>query len=148
MVVKPPYFPNRGDIVKLEFGSAQQFTAESIQRVFTLRNSGMSFDDIAITLNNELQQQGREQTGYRPVLVISPIKYNQMASLVLACPITTNPKGLKFEVPLIEGMKTKGVVLADQIKTLDWKARKVKFVESVTEDLIEEVQAKLETLIL
>ena len=148
MVVKPSYLPDRGDIVKVEFGSAQQFTAESIQRVFTLHNSGMSFDDIATTLNNELQQQGREQTGDRPVLIISPIKYNQMASLVLACPITTKSKGLNFEVPLIEGMETKGVVLADQIKTLDWKARKVKFVESVTEDLIEEVQAKLETLIL
>lgn len=148
MVVKPSYFPDRGDIVKVEFGSTQKFTAESIQRVFTLHNSGMSFDDIAITLNNELQQQGREQTGYRPVLVISPIKYNQMASLVLACPITTKSKGLNFEVTLIEGMETKGVVLADQIKTLDWKARKVKFVESVTEDLIEEVQAKLETLVL
>ncbi|YAF94247.1 MAG: type II toxin-antitoxin system PemK/MazF family toxin [Nodularia sp. CChRGM 3473] len=147
MVVKP-YFPDRGDIVKLEFGSAQQFTAESIRRVFTLHGSGMSFDDIARTLNNELQQQGREQTGYRPFLVISPIKYNQMASLVLACPITTTPKGLRFEVPLVEGMETKGVVLTDQIKTLDWKARKVKYVESITEDLIEEVQAKLETLIL
>lgn len=148
MVVEPPYFPKRGDIVKLEFGSEQQFTAESIRRVFTLRNSGMSFDDIATTLNNELKQQGREQTGYRPVLVISPIKYNQMASLVLACPITTKSKGLKFEVPLIKGMKTKGFVLADQIKTLDWKARKVKFVETIAQDLLEEVQAKLETLVL
>ena len=45
-------------------------------------------------------------------------------------------------------MQTKGVVLADQIKTFDWKSRKVKFVESISEDLIEEVQAKLETLIL
>jgi mRNA interferase MazF len=142
------YFPNRGDIVKLEFGNAQQFTADSIRRAFSFQASGMSFDDIAMTLNNELQQQGREQTGYRPVLVVSPIKYNRMASLVLVCPITSNSKGLNFEVPLIEELQTKGVVLADQIKTLDWRARKVKFVESVPQDLIEEVQAKLETLIL
>ncbi|MEA5616753.1 type II toxin-antitoxin system PemK/MazF family toxin [Cronbergia sp. UHCC 0137] len=141
------YFPNRGDIVKLEFGNKQQFTADSIRRAFALQASGMSFDDIARILNNELQQ-GREQIGYRPVLVISPVKYNRMASLVLACPITSNPKGLSFEVPLVEGMQTKGVILADQIKTLDWRARKVKFVESVAQDLIEEVQAKLETLIL
>ncbi len=142
------YFPNRGDIVKLEFGNAQQFTADSIRRAFFLQASGMSFDDIAMTLNNELQQQGREQIGYRPVLVVSPIKYNRMASLVLVCPITSNSKGLNFEVPLIGELQTKGVVLADQIKTLDWRARKVKFVESVPQDLIEEVQAKLETLIL
>jgi len=107
----------------------------------------MSFDEIARTLNNELKQQGREQIGYRPVLVLSPIKYNRMASLVLPCSITSNAKGLSFEVPLFEGMQTKGVVLSDQIKTLDWRARKAKFVESVAEDLIEEVQAKLETLI-
>ncbi|WP_375471726.1 type II toxin-antitoxin system PemK/MazF family toxin [uncultured Nostoc sp.] len=147
MIVNP-YFPKRGDIIKLEFGATEQFTVDSIQRAFTLYASGMSFDDIARTMNNELQQQGREQMGYRPVLVISPIKYNQMASLVLACPITSKAKGLSFEVPLVEGMQTKGVVLSDQIKTLDWKARKVKFVESVSQDLIEEVQAKLETLIL
>ncbi|WGV24527.1 type II toxin-antitoxin system PemK/MazF family toxin [Halotia branconii] len=146
MVVKP-YFPERGDIIKLEFGAKKQFTVDSIQRAFALHKAGISFEDIAITLNNELQQQGREQQGYRPVLVISPIRYNQMSSLVLACPITSKSKGLKFEVPLTEDMKTAGVVLADQIKTLDWKARKVKFVETVAADLIEEVQAKLETLI-
>ncbi|MEA5578493.1 type II toxin-antitoxin system PemK/MazF family toxin [Anabaena sp. UHCC 0451] len=142
------YFPNRGDIVKLEFCNQQRFTADSIRRALTLQASGMSFDDIANILNEEIQQQGREQIGYRPVLVISPIKYNQMASLILACPITSNAKGLSFEVPLVEGMQTKGVVLADQIKTLDWRARKVKFVETVSQDLIEEVQARLETLIL
>ena len=147
MIVNP-YFPKRGDIIKLEFGATQQFTVDSIQRAFALYTSGMSFNDIARRINNELQQQGREQMGYRPVLVISPIKYNRIASLVLACPITSKAKGLSFEVPLVEGMQTKGVVLCDQIKTLDWKARKVKFVESVSQDLIEEVQAKLETLIL
>jgi len=146
-LVVNPYFPDRGDIVKLEFGSAQQFTADSIRRAFILHASGMLFDDIARTLNNELQQLGREQIDYRPVLVISPIKYNRMASLVLVCPITSNSKGLNFEVPLVEGMQTKGVVLADQIKTLDWRARKVKFVESIAQDLLEEVQAKLETLV-
>jgi mRNA interferase MazF len=142
------YFPNRGDIINLEFGNKQRFTADSIRRVLTLQASGMSFDDIANILNEEIQQQGREQIGYRPVLVISPIKYNQMASLILTCPITSNAKGLSFEVPLVEGMQTKGVVLADQIKTLDWRARKVKFVETVPQDVIEEVQARLETLIL
>lgn len=142
------YFPNRGDIVKLVFGNTQRFTADLIKRAFFLQSSGMSVDDIAETLNNEIQQQGHEQIGYRPVLVISPIKYNKMASLVLACPITSNSKGLSFEVPLVKGMQTKGVVLADQIKALDWRVRRVKFIESVPQDLIEEVQAKLETLVL
>ncbi|MFK0733489.1 MAG: hypothetical protein ACFKPT_14955 [Gloeotrichia echinulata GP01] len=70
------YVPDRGDIVKLEFGSPQQFTSDSIKRVFTLNASGMSYEDIAETLNNELKQQGREQIGYRPVLVMSPFRFD------------------------------------------------------------------------
>lgn len=147
MVVNP-YIPDRGDIVKLDFGAAKQATADSIKRVLALKASGMSFEDIAKTLNAELEQQGREQMGYRPVLVISPLKYNRMASIVIACPITTQKKGLSFEVSLSDGMKTSGVVLADQIKALDWKARKVIFVEKAGQELIEEVQAKIEPLIL
>lgn len=72
------YFPNRGDIVKLEFGNTQRFTADSIRCAFALQASAVSLDDIAKTLNNELPLQGREQIGYRPVLVISPIKYNRI----------------------------------------------------------------------
>ena len=141
-----PYIPDRGDIVKLEFGLVE-ITADLVKRAFELR-SGMSFEEIAKTLNTEMERQGREQQGYRPVLVVSPLKYNRMASMVLACPITSRQKGLSFEVPLTEGMKTSGVVLTDQIKSLDWRARKILFVEKAEQDLIEEVQAKIEALIL
>ncbi|MEH2077916.1 MAG: hypothetical protein V7K57_26555 [Nostoc sp.] len=55
---------------------------------------------------------------------------------------------LNFEVPLPDGIITSGVVLGDRIKPLDWKSRKVLFVEKVEEDLIEEVQVKIEPLIL
>ncbi|GAA6618067.1 type II toxin-antitoxin system PemK/MazF family toxin [Scytonema sp. NUACC26] len=141
------YIPDRGDIVKLEFGLVE-ITADLIKRAFTLKNAGMSFEEIAKTLNSELERQGREQQGYRPVLVLSPFKYNKMSSMVLVCPITSQKKGLSFEVGLMDGMKTKGVILTDQVKSLDWKARKVLFVEKVERDLIEEVQARIETLIL
>lgn len=147
MVVKP-YIPDRGDIVKLDCGTTKQITADSIRRVLALRTSGMSFEDIAETLNAELKPQGREQMGYRPFLVMSPLKYNRMASIVLICPITNQKKGLNFEVPLPDGMITSGVVLADQIKSLGWKVRKVLFVEKVEQELIEEVQARIEPLIL
>jgi mRNA interferase MazF len=145
--VSSSYIPDRGDIVKLEFGLVE-ITADLVKRAFELRNSGMSFEEIAKTLNTEMERQGREQQGYRPVLVVSPFKYNRIASMVLACPITSRKKGLSFEVPLTEGMKTSGVVLTDQIKSLDWRARKVLFVEKAEQDLIEEVQAKIEALIL
>ncbi|KYC36574.1 cell division protein [Scytonema hofmannii PCC 7110] len=141
------YIPERGDIVKLEFGLVE-ITADLIKRAFTLKNSGMSFEEIAKTLNAELERQGREQQGYRPGLVLSPFQYNKMSSMVLACPITSHKKGLSFEVALMDGMKTKGVILTDQVKSLDWKARKVVFVEKVEQDLMEEVQARIETLIL
>ncbi len=141
------YIPDRGDIVKLEFGLVE-ITADLVKRAFELRNSGMSFEEIAKTLNTEMERQGREQQGYRPVFVVSPLKYNRMASMVLACPITSRQKGLSFEVPLTEGMKTSGVILSDQIKSLDWRARKILFVEKAEQDLVEEVQAKIEALIL
>jgi mRNA interferase MazF len=143
-----PYIPDRGDIVKLDCGSAEQITPDSIRRILALRTSGMSFEDIAETLNAEMRPTGRELRGYRPFVVMSPLKYNRMASLVLICPITNQKKGLSFEVALTDGMITSGVVLADQMKSLDWKVRKVLFVEKAQQDVVEEVQAKIETLIL
>jgi mRNA interferase MazF len=61
-------------------------------------------------------------------------------------PITKQQKGYPFEVPLPPGLKVQGVILADKIKCLDWKAGGVLFVESVSEDVIEEVQTKIEPL--
>lgn len=96
MVIKP-YVPDRGDIVKLDCGTTTQITADSIRRVLALRTSGISFEDIAKTLSAELKPQGREQMGYRPFLVMSPLKYNQMASIVLICPITNQKKVLTLK---------------------------------------------------
>ena len=91
--------------------------------------------------------RGREQGYERPAIVLSPIKYNKMASLALMCPITSQSKGLRFEVPLRDGMQTTGVVLSDQVKSFDWKARQVEFVEKAPTELVEEVLAKVETLL-
>lgn len=63
-------------------------------------------------------------------------------------PITKQQKGYPFEVLLPPGLQTQGVILTDQIKCLDWKARGVQFVESVLESVVEEVQAKIEPLLL
>ncbi|MEA5594475.1 type II toxin-antitoxin system PemK/MazF family toxin [Rivularia sp. UHCC 0363] len=91
--------------------------------------------------------KGHEQRGHRPAFVISPYKYNEKNSLALFMPITSSQKNYPFEVILPPELKTHGVILADQIKCLEWKARKVKFLESVPENFIEEVQAKIEPLI-
>ncbi|AKG20219.1 endoribonuclease MazF [Calothrix sp. 336/3] len=92
--------------------------------------------------------KGHEQRGTRPAFVISPRSYNAKSSLALFMPITKQQKGYPFEVPLPLELQIQGVILADQIKCLDWKVRDIQFVETVPESLIEEVQAKIEPLIL
>ena len=92
--------------------------------------------------------KGHEQRGHRPAFVISPLAYNEKSSLALFLPITKQRKGYPFEVLLPSGLKIKGVILADQIKCLDWKARDIQFVEAAPEPVIEEVQAKIESLLL
>ena len=74
-------------------------------------------------------QTGSEQAGRRPALVISPKSYNGKVGLGLFCPITSRVKGYPFEVLLPEGSAVVGVVLADQLKSLDWRARKAKLIE-------------------
>ncbi len=91
-------------------------------------------------------QRGREQAGKRPALVISPELYNE-TGLALFCPITSQMKGYPFEVFLEEGMKTKGVILSDHVRSIDWQERGVKFIEKIPKKAFFEVQAKLEALI-
>ena len=91
--------------------------------------------------------KGHEQRGYRPALIISPAVYSDRSSLVLFLPITSQQKGYPFEVLLPEGLQTQGVILADQIKSLDWRSRQIKYVETVSPAVIAEVQAKITPLI-
>lgn len=92
--------------------------------------------------------KGHEQRGHRPAFVLSPRSYNSKSSLALLMPITRQQKGYPFEVLLPPELQTQGVILVDQIKCLDWKARSVEFVEAVPESVVEEVQAKIESLLL
>ena len=92
-------------------------------------------------------QAGPLQTGYKLALVVSPGLYNSKAGLVLLCLITNDRKDYPFEVSLPGGLTTSGVVLADHVKSCDWLARNVVFVERVPEPVIREVLAKLATLV-
>ncbi len=91
--------------------------------------------------------KGHEQRGYRPALIISPAAYSEKSSLALFCPITSQQKGYPFEVLLPEDLQTHGVILVDQIRSLDWRVRQIKFVETVSLEVIAEVQAKIAPLI-
>lgn len=92
-------------------------------------------------------QAGHEQAGKRPALVISPAAYNGRTGLALLCPITSQRKGYPFEVPLPPGLKVQGVVLADQIKSLDWRVRQARRVGTVSAAVIEDAVAKIRVLV-
>ena len=92
-------------------------------------------------------QAGHEQAGRRPAFVVSPEAYNRKTGLFLACPITSKIKGYPFEVALPEDLEVGGVILADQIKSLDWKARRAKFAAKTDDRVIDEVSALVLPLI-
>ena len=93
-------------------------------------------------------QAGREQMGRRPAIVISPKNYNQRSHLALFCPVTSRIKGYPFEVPLQATEKITGVVISDQVKSLDWTQRNVEFVEKADSKVFGEVIEKLSLLII
>lgn len=92
-------------------------------------------------------QAGREQAGRRPALVVSPAGYNTRVGLALCCPITAQKKGYPFEVPLPAGLAIEGVVLADQVKSLDWRARNAQIAGRGPQEVLEEVLSKLGVLL-
>ncbi len=92
-------------------------------------------------------QAGREQSGHRPALVLSPERYNRKVGLALFCPITTHKKGYPFEVAVPPGLEVSGVILSDQVKSLDWKARETRFGCELPAETLQEVVAKLGSLL-
>ena len=92
-------------------------------------------------------QVGHEQAGYRPALVVSPISYNLPSGLMLACPITSTIKDYPFEVRL-RLKDTEGVILADQVKNLDWRSRPVRFDQIASHEVIDLVQRLIASLVM
>lgn len=90
-------------------------------------------------------QAGHEQAGHRPALVLSPARYNGMRGMMLCCPLTTKLKGYPFEVVISQNPPS--AILADQIKNLDWRARKAKRKGEVTAVVLTDVRAKLKALL-
>ncbi|MGJ0506744.1 MAG: endoribonuclease MazF [Methylocystis sp.] len=90
-------------------------------------------------------QAGHEQAGHRPALVLSPKAYNAKTGLMLCCPMTTKVKGYPFEVALAGDEAS--AVLADQVKSLDWRARNARKKGMATKREVAEVLAKARTLL-
>lgn len=96
---------------------------------------------------NFTPQAGREQAGRRPALVLSKARYNRQVGLALVCPITNRIKNYRFEVMIPEGLVISGVVLADQIRSLDWQARQAAFACKFPPEVMAEVVTKLTNLL-
>ncbi len=91
-------------------------------------------------------QRGREQSGRRPAITISPSSYNRRVGLGLFCPITSRIKGYPFEVR-IESADIDGAVLADQVKSFDWRKRRVSLIEKAADAVVAETLMKIHSLI-
>ena len=92
-------------------------------------------------------QSGHEQAGRRPAVCISPKAYNEKVGLAIFCPVTSTQKGYPFEVALPDELPIKGVVLADHVKNLDWRARNATYIFSLDENVFAEIISKIHTLI-
>ncbi len=101
-------------------------------------------DIIKIDLDPRI---GHEQGGWRPALVLSPKIYNSKTGLAIVVPITNQTKGYPFEVQLTAQMKTTGVVLADAIKNIDWRARNARYAETAPAAVMNAVRERLAALL-
>ena len=101
-------------------------------------------DVVWITLS---PQAGHEQAGRRPALILSPAAYNERAGLAILCPISSQLKGYPFEVRVPAGLPVAGVVLADQVKSVDWRARQASRLSALPPRTIARVLELLQTLV-
>jgi mRNA interferase MazF len=91
-------------------------------------------------------QAGHEQAGRRPALVLSPTSYNRRVGLALFCPITNQVKGYPFEVALPAGLPATGVILSDQVRSLDWRERRTEFLCRVPPAIVATVRQRIGAL--
>lgn len=92
-------------------------------------------------------QVGHEQAGHRPALVVSRRAYNRASELLICFPIQSRRKGYGFEVPLPSNFDVKGVVVADQVKSMDWRLRKARFFARAPGSVLAETLGKIKTLL-
>jgi mRNA interferase MazF len=92
-------------------------------------------------------QVGNEQAGRRPALVLSPEIYNRSSGLAICCPVRSRTKGYPFEVPVPAGLKVEGVILADQVKSLDWRERKAELICGIPGDTLTDVLERIAVLL-
>jgi len=88
---------------------------------------------------------GHEQGGYRPGIVLSPKEFNLVTGFAIICPITSSIRSWGYEVKLPDGLAFQGVILTDQVKSLDWKARYLRVKGKVPKEIVNDCLAKILT---
>ena len=101
-------------------------------------------DFIAVTFD---PQSGHEQRGRRPALVVSNTLFNQQAVLAIVCPITNTDRGYPFHVAITDDPDVKGFVMVEQVKSIDFRARKAKLIGKASDDVLDEVLSILDACI-
>lgn len=101
-------------------------------------------DFVALTFD---PQSGHEQRGRRPALVVSNDLFNAHTGLCIACPITNTRRGYPFHISIPDGEEVMGVVMVEQVKSIDFRARGVKHIGRASESVIEEVLSILDACI-
>ena len=91
-------------------------------------------------------QTGHEQAGRRPAVVLSPGSYNGKTGLSILCPITNQVKGYPFEVAVTVGLAVAGMILADQVKSMDWRERNAALISPLPADIVDAVLERVGTL--
>lgn len=91
-------------------------------------------------------QAGHEQSGRRPAVVLSPRSYNARAGLMVCVPVTSQIKGYPFEV-VLSGAGAAGAALADQVRSLDWRARQAVRKGRATADELKQIRALIKALL-
>ena len=90
---------------------------------------------------------GHEQAGLRPALVLSAQHYHEVSSLMVVCPITSSSKGYLFEVSIPAGAPVTGVVLADHVRSMDWRRRKTSYIGRMPTDVVNTVRQAVRLLL-
>ena len=92
-------------------------------------------DFIALSFD---PQSGHEQKGRRPALVVSNYLFNKHTGLAIVCPITNTNRNIPFHLSVPTSSSLTGFVMVDQVKSIDYKARKAKFIEKAADELVED----------
>ena len=92
-------------------------------------------------------QAGHEQKGIRPALVVSHTKFNQKTGFVMLCPVSNTKRKNSFYVPIPSGYSVTGVIMSDQLRSLDYEARDIKFICECPEELLKEVLRRIKPIL-